>query len=119
MSEILEGLKPLRVRPKRIDAECYNRIRVRLMRTRRLPVRVAVPGHPGLEMILTDDAWLGVDAHRNDLPIIAWSRFEAKARTGLREPVPCRLSLYHTHAGLIMGSVLEALAGGEWENVEP
>ncbi|KPV39765.1 hypothetical protein AN478_10390 [Thiohalorhabdus denitrificans] len=112
---MLEGLTPLRVRPKRIDAECYNRIRVRLMRSRRLPVRVNVPDHPGLEMIFTDDAWLGVDAARHDLPIISWSEFEAKARTGLHEPVRCRMGLYHTHAGLIMGSVLEALADNEWE----
>ncbi|MFA9462597.1 hypothetical protein [Thiohalorhabdus methylotrophus] len=117
MSDLLDGLTPLRVLPKRIDADCYNRIRVRLLRSRRLPIRVTIPDHRGLEMILTHRAWLCLDAYRDDLPIISWSEFETKARTGLDEPVMCRLCLYHIHAGMIMGSALEALADCEWELV--
>lgn len=116
VSDILEGLTPLRVLPKRIDAACYNRIRVLLLRNHP-PVRVAVPGHRGLEIILTDQAWLGVQALGEDLPLLAWSRFEVAGRTALHAPVDCQLSLYHMHAGLVMGSALEALREGEWEFV--
>ncbi|HKJ75784.1 MAG TPA: hypothetical protein VKA64_01120 [Gammaproteobacteria bacterium] len=117
VTDLLDGLTPLRVMPKRIDADCYNRIRVRLLRTRRLPVRVAVPDHRGLEIILTHHVWLGLDAYRDDLPILSWSRFKTRERTGLHEPVMCRLCLYHIHAGMIMGSALQALAENEWELV--
>ncbi len=117
MADILDGLTPIRVLPKTIDAACYNRIRVALLR-RKTPLRVAVAGHHGLEVILTDAAWLCVDATRDDQPILAWSRFDTAGRSALHEPVVCRLSLYHMHAGLIMGSALEALAGAEWHVVE-
>lgn len=118
MSDILDGLTPVRVLPKQIDGECYNRIRVQLLRHRR-PVRVEVPDHRGLELILTDDAWLGVDAFRGDVPILAWSQFQVTQRQALYDPVPCQLSIYHKHGGLVMGSALEALAEaeGEWEIV--
>lgn len=116
MADLLAGLTPIRVPPKRIDAACYNRIRLGLLR-HGAPLRVRVPGHQGLEIILTDGAWLGLDAYRDDLPIISWSEFEIRARTGLHEPVMCRLCFYHIHAGLIMGSALESLARYEWEFV--
>lgn len=109
MANILDGLTPVRVLPKKIDAECYNRIRVRLLRGM-APLRVALPDHRGLDVILTDAAWLCVDSTRNDQPILSWSQFEIAERTALHEPVACQLSLYHIHAGLIMGSALEALA---------
>ncbi len=111
--DILDGLTPIRVLPKKIDAACYNRIRVALLRSR-LPLRLAVPGHRGLEAILTDTAWLCVDAARDDQPILAWSHFASAGRSALHEAVACRLSLYHIHAGLIMGTALEALAWGDW-----
>jgi len=118
VTDLLDGLTPIRVLPKRIDAVCYNRIRLELLR-RGAPLRVAVPRHRGLEILLTDEVWLGIQALGQDLPLLAWSRFEVTARTGLNEPVVCQLSLYHVHAGLIMGSALEALSTGEWEIVKP
>lgn len=109
MVDILDGLIPLRVLPKNIDAACYNHIRVLLLRSK-IPLRVDVPRHRGLEAILTDKVWLCIDATRDDQPILAWSDFEVAGRTALHEPVACRLNLYHIHAGLVMGSVLDALA---------
>lgn len=117
MVDILEGLTPIRVLPKQMDAACYNRIRVALLRGR-TPLRVAVPHHRGLEVIFTDKAWLCVDSTWEDQPILSWSQFDISGRHGLHEPVNCRLSLYHMHAGLVMGSALEALAGGEWQVIK-
>ncbi len=98
----------LRIFPKCIDASCYNAIRLALRRIAN-PLRVDLPLHRGLSVILDDNVWFCVDSLHNDLPVLAWCDFEVRKRNSLQEPVNCRLHLYHTHAGLIMGSALEAL----------
>jgi hypothetical protein len=102
----LTELPALRTWPKVLEAGCYNRVRLSLRRIAN-PLRVALPGHRGLEMILDDRVWLCVDALHDDQPILAWHAFEA--RNGLHEPVACRLHVYHMHGGLVMGTALEAL----------
>ncbi len=107
----LQALYPLRSWPKVVDATCYNQARLALRRIAN-PLRVTLPGHRGLQVILGDRAWLCVDALRDDQPVLAWCDFETAGRGALHEPVHCRLNVYHLHAGLIMGSALEALAHG-------
>jgi hypothetical protein len=99
---------PLRSLPKRLEAAYYNRVRLALRRLGR-PLRVALPQHRGLEAILDNDAWVCVDTTRDDLPVLAWRAFGTHGRDSLHKPVDCRLELYHWHAGLIMGTALEAL----------
>ncbi|HYA37440.1 MAG TPA: hypothetical protein VEI74_04125 [Candidatus Methylomirabilis sp.] len=99
---------PRRILPKRIEAVHYNHARLALARLGR-PLCVARPGHRGLEAILDDEQWLCVDAWRDDLPVLAWRAFEARGRGALDEPVGCRLERHHRHAGLVMGTALEAL----------
>lgn len=94
--------------PKTVEAACYNRARLALLRRGR-PLRVAVPDHRGLEMILDDRHWLCVDSLHNDQPVLGWDEFETAGRDALHAPVRCRLCFYHVHAGLVMGSVLDAL----------
>ncbi|MGC1951704.1 MAG: hypothetical protein WA970_03855, partial [Gammaproteobacteria bacterium] len=55
--------------PKTIEAACYNRVRLSLARSGS-PLRIALPGHRGLEMILEDRFWLCVDSLRNDQPVL-------------------------------------------------
>jgi hypothetical protein len=98
----------LRIFPKCIDASCYNAIRLALRRIAN-PLRVDLPQHRGLSVILDDQVWFCVDGLHEDLPVLAWRDFEVRERNSLQEAVNCRLHLYHTHAGLIMGSALEAL----------
>ncbi len=43
------------------------------------------------------------------LPLLTWMNFQVEGRSVLHEPVICTLHLYHYHAGLIMGKVLDAL----------
>jgi hypothetical protein len=99
---------PLRSLPKLLEASYYNRVRLALRRLGR-PLRVALPQHRGLEAILDYDAWVCVDTTRGDLPILAWRAFGNHGRDSLHRPVDCRIELYHWHAGLIMGTALEAL----------
>lgn len=98
----------LRTYPKQIEAACYNHARLALLRFGS-PLRVGLPRHRGLEVILEDDLWLCVDATREDAPVLAWFDFATRGRAALHAPVPCQLELYHVHAGLVMGTALEAL----------
>lgn len=105
-----DWLKPtaLRTMPKSIEASIYNHARLALRRLGS-PLRVAVPGHRGLEIILDDYIWLCVDANADDQPVMAWLDFESQHRDNLHEPVSCTLELYHRFAGLVMGSTLDSL----------
>lgn len=98
----------LRTMPKSIEAPIYNHVRLALRRLGS-PLRVAVPGHRGLEIILDDHIWLCVDANADDQPVMAWLEFNAQHRDSLHEPVSCNLELYHRFAGLVMGSALDSL----------
>lgn len=100
----------LRVFPKIIEAPDFNRIRLILGHSTK-PLRLSLPNHRGLEVILDDDAWLVVDTLKGDEPVLAWTAFK-RPHTALHEPVHCEVRLYHMHAGLIMGTALDALIGG-------
>ena len=98
----------LRIMPKQIEAACYNRVRLALLRLGK-PLRVTLTQHRGLEIILCDDSWLCVDSFAEDQHVLAWREFQIHARENLYEPIACKLHLYHHCAGLIMGSALDDL----------
>ena len=109
MDNQVDSLTPIHVMSKIIDAVSYNHVRLALLRITN-PLRIELPNHRGLEIILHDKYWLCVDSLHNDQPIMAWCNFDThKHNTGLHEPIPCELRFYHTHASLIMGSALDAL----------
>ncbi|BAW80635.1 hypothetical conserved protein [Candidatus Nitrosoglobus terrae] len=106
---ISDEVSPLRVISKTIDAADFNRVRLALRRLGS-PLRVALPEHRGLEVILDNQVWLCVDSCHEDRLILAWRSFAMVERQGLHEPVKCELCFYHMHAGLIMGSAVEQLS---------
>ena len=108
MDERLVDREPWRVFPKTIEAGCYNRVRLALQRIAR-PLRIPLPDHRGLDVILDDGDWLVVDSFAGDMPILVWCDFQTIDRDSLHKPISCRIKLYHSHAGLIMGTALEAL----------
>jgi len=74
------------------------------------PLRIEIPDHRGLEIILDNDSWSCIDITHGDQLIMVLSEFDtSKHNTALFEPVTCQLHLYHMQAGLIMGSALDAL----------
>ncbi len=101
-------IPPWRIFPKQIEAACYNRVRLALLRIEN-PLRIALARHRGLEIILRDDSWLCVDSLAEDQPVMAWCEFQIHARDNLFEPIVCNLWLYHHCAGLITGSALDDL----------
>jgi len=109
MDDYIDSIRPLRIMPKIIEASCYNYVRLALSRLGN-PLRVELPDHRGLEIILDNHQWLCVDTIHDDQPIMSWLDFDTrKHNTALHESVTCQLHLYHMHAGLIMGSALDAL----------
>lgn len=108
MRPVPDDPPPLRVMPKTIPATCYNRVRLALIRLGK-PLRIDLPRHRGLEMVLADDAWRCVDSLSEDQLILAWRAFASGGRDNLTEPVACELFLYHHCAGLVMGSALSAM----------
>ena len=105
----IDNIRPLRIMPKTIEATCYNHVRLALRRLGN-PLRVELPDHRGLEIILNSHHWLCVDSIKDDQPIMAWLDFDTRnLNRALHEPVSCKLRLYHMHAGLVMGSALDAL----------
>ncbi len=93
---------------KVIEAEDYNRVRLALRRIGN-PLQFELTAMKCLDIILTDQYWLCIDTCVGDRPIMAWTDFQPTDRSAIHTPVSCMLRLYHTHAGLVMGEVLEAL----------
>lgn len=108
MQHWLDHYPALRIMHKRIAAAEYNCIRVSLLRES-LPWRITLRQFRCLHCIIDDLAWVCIDESHNDLPILAWTNFNTAQRSRLDAPVDCELRLFHMHAGLIMGTALDAL----------
>ena len=100
--------QPLRIFPKKIEAACYNRARLALLRIEN-PLRVTLQQHRGLDVILSNFNWLCVDSFSEDQPILAWCDFKIHSRSNLHRPIDTDLWLFHSCSGLIMGSALDDL----------
>lgn len=95
----------LRTLPRRIEAGCFNRVHLALLRVSN-PLYIELP-KLRLEFILTKKLWVAYSLiHR--LPMLAWTDFKLAER-GLHESVPCQMHLYHVHAGLLISTSLDAL----------
>ncbi len=98
----------MRKLPKEVEAACYNRIRLALLRSGE-PLRIVLAQHRGLEVTIDHDVWLCVDRLMEGTPVLAWRAFQLHARDNLHQPIRCEIHLYHHCAGLIMGTALDDL----------
>ncbi|WP_303901705.1 hypothetical protein [Thiohalomonas denitrificans] len=101
-----EEVPALTSRAGKVDGADYNLVHRALSRDGP-SIRLALPGLKTLEMILQHDAWIVVDVAFNDIPVLAWTDFEAKGRSTLHESVPCRVRLYHGHASMVLRRALQ------------
>ena len=106
MSNLLDEFKTSHTLHKTVEAEDYNRVRLALSRLGSR-IELELPSMRCLEMLITDKFWLCTDSCMGDQPILAWTAFESSGRSALDAPVTCELRLYHFHAGMVMGVVLE------------
>lgn len=101
-----------------IKAVHFNHVQIALKRLG-LSLRYRIPKLKHLDLILEKDAWIIVDRVLNDIPIAAWTNFQSSQRTGLHDPIICKLKLYHKDAHMILNRTLEAmelLLGEELDN---
>ncbi len=108
MPNLLDEYRASHTLHKVIEAEDYNRVRLALRRISN-PLQFELTSMKCLDIILTDQYWLCIDTCTGDRPIMAWADFQPTDRSAIHTPVHCMLRLYHTHAGLVMGEVLEVL----------
>lgn len=109
MESRLRKIPALKVIDSVVAAKHYNRIRLALLRLEN-PLRFPLPHFRGLDMVLTGEEWVCVDRTMNDLPVLAWTDFQARGRLTLHAPIGCRLRFYHAYAGLVVGSLLQDVA---------
>ena len=104
MKSGLPDVPILKSLPLRMEAVHYNNVFLAL---RRLgdPLRLMLPSMRGFEVELNREAWVCLDRTSGHQPLLAWTGFRGNARSGLYEPVPCRLLLYHPYASLLMRNV--------------
>ena len=106
MPNFLDEFKTSHTLRKTIEAEDYNRVRLALSRLN-TPLELDLTSMRCLEMLITDKFWLCTNSCVGNQPIMAWTAFETLGRSALDAPVACELRLYHYHAGMVMGKVLE------------
>jgi hypothetical protein len=117
MSDWLDRYPPLRVMRKHIAVEDYNCIRLGLIRSSP-PSYLPLKSFCYLNAVLDETAWECIDECQNSVPVLAWTGFETGQRSVLHAPMECELRLYHTHAGLVMGSGLQALVAAVTEHCQ-
>ena len=97
-------------RPDRIEARHYNIWR-RARRRWGSPIRIALPGLTGMEMVLADAWWVCLDRTRHDVPVLAWVEMQDTPRTTLHLDIPCKLNYYHFAASAIRARSLALMEG--------
>lgn len=104
----LDSVPVFEYRDGELPAHYYNDVQVALKRLGE-DLRFAIPRLKHLDLILQKDAWIIVDRVLNDVPVVAWTDFQAAHRNSLHEPIPCQIRLYHMHGPLVMTRTLEAM----------
>ncbi len=104
----LDDLPIFEYRDSHVDANQYNLVHIALKRLGK-SLRFELPRLRTLDMVLEKEAWAVIDRDLNDIPVIAWVDFQTRHRDNLHEPIRCQQRLYHAHALIIVGKVMEAM----------
>ena len=108
MKSRLNDIPIIKSVPSYVGATHFNRVRLSQIRLDE-SLRLELFSLRGLDIVIDDDAWVCIDRTLGDLPVLAWTDFDKASRSGLHQPVPCKLRFYHNHADLICGTVLDDL----------
>lgn len=116
---MMSGRRPvMRALPKTIAARDYNRVRLALLRLG-CPLRIPLPGLDHTDMLLDRDEWLCIDRRHGQQPLMAWTDFQAAERAALHAPIRCTVELYHSHAGVLLGTALKSLQNELAQRLQP
>ena len=108
MRSRLDNLPCFETRQTQVKALHYNLVQVALKRLGS-PLLYALPKLRTLDLYLERDAWIVVDRSLNNIPIMAWIDFDTGGRSSLHEDIPCTLKIYHSHAGILIKKIMEAM----------
>lgn len=108
MKSKLEDLPTFETRQAAVEAIHYNLVQVALKRLGS-PLRFSLPKLRTLDLYLEKEAWIVVDKSLNDIPVMAWIDFDTSQRASLHEDIACTLKIYHSHAGILIKKVMEAM----------
>ena len=117
MSSRLDDIPVYQQRPVTVTAADYNRVQIALKRLGE-PVRIPLVGLRTLELLLEKDAWIVIDSGLNEVPVLAWTDFQAAERSSLHEDIPCVLKIYHAHAMVILNKVTSQMEEVLRERIE-
>jgi hypothetical protein len=92
----------------KVDANYFNQVQTALKRIG-TQIRFRIPKLNHLDLIVQEDAWIVVDRVLNDMPVVAWTDFEAEGRDNLHEPVDCEIRLFHFAARMVLNRTLNAM----------
>jgi hypothetical protein len=111
MASRLDDIPIYESRETHVDAKHFNLVFRALHRLnyQKKEIRFSLPELRTLDLLLTEDAWIVVDQSLNDIPVMAWLKFEANTRDDIHKPIPCTLNIYHAHAMAINEKVMVAL----------
>lgn len=100
-------ISPLQTLRKKLEARCYNDVRLAFRRVGN-PLVLYPEELPTMELILEPRSWLCLDARNSGMPVLEWTGFRDRGR-GLHQAVPCLLHCYHPHATMLISKVLHSL----------
>lgn len=106
MSSRLDNIPVFEFIKMTVPAAEYNLV-VRAIKRLGEPLFIPLAGLRSLELIIERDAWIVVDKDLNEIPVLAWTDFQAENRSSIHVPIPCNLKLYHAHAQIILSQVQE------------
>lgn len=98
----------LSARAGKVNALYFNHVQTALKHQGN-QIRLKIPKLKHLDLIIQKDAWIIVDMVLNDIPVAAWTRFQAKGRNSLHEPIQCEIRYFHYAASMVLNRTLEAM----------
>jgi len=108
MNTKIENVPKLKTVLASIEAPLYNIARLATIKFE-TPLRLQLPGHKTIDVILNRNTWVCIDRAMYDLPALAWTHLNHENRQALHTPVESELHYYHIHVNISADNVLESL----------
>jgi hypothetical protein len=106
MKSLIRGLQVFEQYSTQLDAGSFNPVRLAMLRSEKLPLRLPLERLHQIHMIIDKDAWVCIDSAFYDMPLLAWTDFRLDGRDSLIQPVSCELLHYQAHALLLQDKIL-------------
>lgn len=106
MKSQLDNLPRYSTEEALLPAAVFNKVNLGLHRLAD-PLCIPIHGLRHLEIEFDHETWICRDVSLNNIPVLAWTEFNATTRDSLHEDISCKLYTYHAHAMLIVDTIME------------